>query len=187
MQSGMATGRGRGSRGGATTSSQTMQTSHVGQPQARVYAITRQEAPFAPNVVTGILSVYGHDAYILIDPGSTCSFISYEFALRVHSDITSLGYDIYVSMLADDVVLVNTIVKDCVVVMGDVSLKVNLVVINLRDFDVILGMDCLSQNHAVIDCQTKEVSMEILGHRKIVMVGERKMVPNCLVSALKAF
>ena len=52
---------------------------------------------------------------------------------------------------------------------------------------MILGMDCLSQNHAVIDCQTKEVSIEILGHRKIVMVGERKMVPNCLVSAMKAF
>ena len=60
-------------------------------------------------------------------------------------------------------------------------------VINLRDFDVILGIDCLSQNHAVIDCQTKEVSMEFLGHRKIVMVGERKMVPNYLVSAMKAF
>ena len=29
--------------------------------------------------------------------------------------------------------------------------------------------------------------MEILGHRKIVMVGERKMVPNYLVSAMKAF
>ena len=90
-------------------------------------------------------------------------------------------------MPAGDVIIVNTVVKDCVVVMGDVSLKVNLVVINLRDFDVILGMDCLSQNHAIIDCQTKEVSMEILGHIKIMMVGERKMVPNCLVFALKAF
>ena len=88
----------------------------------------------------------------MIDPGSTCSFISYEFTLRVHSDITSLGYDIYVSMPTGDVIVVNTVVKDCVVDMGEISLKVNLVVINLRDFDVILGMDCLSQNHVVIDC-----------------------------------
>ena len=105
----------------------------------------------------------------------------------MHGNITSLGYDICVSMHAGDVTVVNTVVKDCVVVMGDISLKVNLVVINLRDFDVILGMDCLSRNHAVIDCQTKELSMEILGHRKVVMVGERKMVPNYLVSAMKAF
>ena len=80
----------------------------------------------------------------MIDPGSTCSFIAYEFALCVHSDITSLGHDIYISMPAGDVIIVNTVVKDCVVNMGKISLKVNLVVINLRDFDVILGMDCLS-------------------------------------------
>ena len=103
----------------------------------------------------------------MIDPGSTCSFISHEFALSVHSDISSLGYDICVSMPAGDVMVVNTVLKDCVVIMGDVSLEVNLVVIKLKDFDVILGMDCLSQNHAVIDCQTKKVSMEILRHRKI--------------------
>ena len=107
--------------------------------------------------------------------------------MSLHCDITSLGYDIYVFMPAGDVIIVNTVVKDCVVIMGDISLKVNLVVINVRDFDVILDMDCLSQNHAVIDCQTKKVSMEFLGHRKIVMIGERKMVPNCLVSAMKAF
>ena len=99
----------------------------------------------------------------MIDPGSICSFIAYEFALRVHSDITSLGYDIYISMPVGDVIVVNTVVKDCVVVMGEISLKVNLMVINLRNFNVILRMDCLSQNHVVIDCQTKEVSMEILG------------------------
>ena len=48
-------------------------------------------------------------------------------------------------------------------------------------------MDCLSQNYAIIDCQTKEVSMKILRQRKTVMVGERKTVPNYLVSVVKAF
>ena len=81
-------------------------------------------------MITGTLSVYGYDAHVLIDPRSTCSFISYEFALRVHNDITSLGYDIYVSMPAGDVIVVNTVVKDYVVDMGEISLKVNLVVIN---------------------------------------------------------
>ena len=46
MQSGMARGRGRSGRGGTTTSSLMMQAAHVGQLQARVYAITRQEAHF---------------------------------------------------------------------------------------------------------------------------------------------
>ena len=68
MQSGVARGRGRSGRGGATTSSPTMQAAHVGQPQAPVYAITRHEAPFSPNVITDILSIYGHDVHVLIDP-----------------------------------------------------------------------------------------------------------------------
>ena len=152
MQYGVARGRGRSGRECATNSSLAMQAAHVGQSQARFYAITRQEAPFSPDVITGILSIYGHDAHVLIEPGSICSFIAYEFALHVYSDITSLGHDIYVFMPAGDVIIVNTVVKDCVVVMGEISLKVNLVVINLRDIDVILGMDCLSHNHTVINC-----------------------------------
>ena len=87
----------------------------VGQPQARVYAVTRQEASFSPDVIAGILSVCGHDANVLIDLGSTCSFISYEFALRMSSHISALGHDLYVSMPAGSVVVVNTVVKDCVV------------------------------------------------------------------------
>ena len=68
MQSGVARGRGRSGRGGATTSSLTMQAVHVGQPQAQVYAIIQQKAPFSPNVITDILSIYGHDVHVLIDP-----------------------------------------------------------------------------------------------------------------------
>ena len=64
---------------------------------------------------------------------------------------------------------------------------VDLVVINLREFDVILGTDWLSKNHAIVDCQTKEVVMEINGELKTVIVGERKVVPNCLISAAMAF
>ena len=57
-----------------------------------MYAITKQEAPATPDVVTGIFITFGHAAYVLIDPGSTYSFISYEFALKSHSTIESIGH-----------------------------------------------------------------------------------------------
>ena len=56
--------------------------------------------------------------------------------------------------------------------------------INFHEFDVILEMDWLSKNHAIVDCQTKEVVMEIDGKLKTVIVGERKVIPNCLISAV---
>ncbi|KAL0346154.1 UNVERIFIED_CONTAM: RNA-directed DNA polymerase [Sesamum radiatum] len=42
--------------------------------------------------------------------------------------------------------------------------------INLREFDVILGMDWLARNHALVDCQTKEVAVEVNGQMKTVIV-----------------
>ena len=68
MQGIMAKGRGRGSRGGVSVSAPVTQAGLIGQPQARVYAVTRHEASFLLDVVTGILSICGFDANILIDP-----------------------------------------------------------------------------------------------------------------------
>ena len=103
-QEGVSRGRGRGmGRGGGSTM---VQAGQIGQPQqslpqTRIYAVKRQEAPSASDVVTGIISIYGFDAYTLIDLGSTCSFVSYEFALKKHSNIQTLRYNIYVSIFAE--------------------------------------------------------------------------------------
>ena len=60
-------GRGRGSAPGIQTEPRT---------QARVYAVTQQDADASPDVVTGIISILEHDAYTLVDPGATHSFAS---------------------------------------------------------------------------------------------------------------
>ena len=52
-------GRGRGSAPGMQTETRT---------QARVYAVTQQDADAAPDVVTDIISILDHDAYTLVDP-----------------------------------------------------------------------------------------------------------------------
>ncbi|KAL0324943.1 UNVERIFIED_CONTAM: Transposon Ty3-G Gag-Pol polyprotein [Sesamum radiatum] len=124
-------------------------------------------------------------AHVLIDPGSTCSFISHDFASRVHASIESLGHDLCVSMPAGGVMLVNTVVRSCPVVVGVTLCRFGCN--KLREFDVILGMDWLSCNHALVDCQTKEVTVEVNGQMKTVIVGERKVIPNCLISAVTAF
>ena len=66
-------GRGRGSAQGIQIKART---------QARVYAVTQQDADAAPDVVTGIISILDHDAYTLVDPGATHSFASKPFLDR---------------------------------------------------------------------------------------------------------
>ncbi|KAL0286802.1 UNVERIFIED_CONTAM: hypothetical protein Sangu_2719900 [Sesamum angustifolium] len=139
QRAGTSRGRGRGGRGGGNISTASTAQSSQPQPQERVYAITKEQAPTAPEVITGSFSICGSNAHVLINPGSTCSFISHDFASRVHASIELLGHDLCVSMLAGGVMLVNTMVRSCPVVVKGVTLYADLVVINLREFDVIFG------------------------------------------------
>ena len=108
-------------------------------------------------MVTGTFPIFDHDAYILIDLGSTCSFMLYEFALRVNGKIEPLKHSLYVFMPAGGIVVVNSVVKACPILVGGEILYTNLVVIKLDEFDVILGMDWLSQHYATLDCRSKVV------------------------------
>ncbi|KAL0381937.1 UNVERIFIED_CONTAM: Retrovirus-related Pol polyprotein from transposon [Sesamum latifolium] len=104
-----------------------------------------------------------------------------------HLSIEPLGHNLCVSMPAGGVILANRVVRSCPVVVEGDTLYADLVVINLREFDVILGMDWLASNHAVMDCQTKEVAVEINGQMKTVIVEKIKVIPNYLISAVTAF
>ena len=57
------------------------------QTQAMVFAVTQQEADVAPEVMTGTILVFESDAYVLIDPGATHSFISAKFIVQVNIEI----------------------------------------------------------------------------------------------------
>ena len=59
----------------------------------------------------------------------------------MHGKIEPLGYDIYVSMPVGGSIVVNTVIRACPIVLPSVTLYADLIVINLREFDVILGMD----------------------------------------------
>ena len=68
--------------------------------QARVYAVTQQDADAAPDVVTGIISILDHDAYTLVDPGVMHSFASKPFLDRFQIETQPLEGHIKVSLPA---------------------------------------------------------------------------------------
>ncbi|KAL0447839.1 UNVERIFIED_CONTAM: Transposon Ty3-G Gag-Pol polyprotein [Sesamum latifolium] len=57
---------------------------------------------------------------------------------------------------------------------------------DLKEFDVILRMDWLAQHRAVVDCYKKEVMIEFSGESRVVFVGDRQVVPICVISAVEA-
>ena len=80
----IAPGRGRGRGAGGRGNTPIGQIHSGTRTKARVFTITQQEANASPNVITCMISVYDHDAYALVDPGATHSFISVPFTERHH-------------------------------------------------------------------------------------------------------
>ncbi|XP_070054057.1 uncharacterized protein [Nicotiana tomentosiformis] len=65
-------------------------------------------------------------------------------------------------------------------------MRVDLLLLNMVDFDVILGMDWFSPCHAILDCHTKTVTLALPGLLRMESRGSLDYVPNRVISYLKA-
>jgi len=53
--------------------------------------------------------------------------------------------------------------------------------LELYDFDLILGMDWLSRHKAQVDCFTKIMVIQGKGEKRVVFRGERRVVLNSII------
>ncbi|KAL0553939.1 hypothetical protein IC582_007843 [Cucumis melo] len=135
------------------------QNQGAGAPhQGRVFATNRTEAEKAGTVVTGTLPVLGHYALVLFDSGSSHSFISSAFVSHARLEVEPLHHVLSVSTPSGECMLSKEKVKACQIEISGHVIEVTLIVLDMLDFDVILGMDWLAANHASIDCSRKEVT-----------------------------
>ena len=154
--------------------------------QARVFAVTQQEADTAHDVVTGMILVFDRDAHILIDPGATHSFISMGFISNVNVESQPIDCIIVVSLPTRDSRLAESVYMDSRVIIGHQEFLADLILLDIHDFDVILSMDCLSRHHATVDCYRKEVRFCRPGRTEVVFYGLRKTLTNSIMTAMKA-
>ena len=100
-------GRGQPSRG------------QMGRPQIqdRVFAVTQQEANVAPEVMTGTIQVFDRDAYVLIDPGATHSFIFGKFIAQVNIEIQPIDCNMVVSLITGDLLIADRVYMGCRVII----------------------------------------------------------------------
>src|SRR2546428_5093857 len=110
--------------------------------QARVYALTRDEALAAPEVIAGKLSFIKPDfiAYALIDPGSSHSFISSHMSTQTQREPKHLNYDLTVHTPLGEIKRVKHLYPQCEIYIGDQTLPADLILLPFHDFDIILGM-----------------------------------------------
>ena len=86
--------------------------------------------------------------------------------------------------LVEEVYLINRFLSGCEVCIEDEILLIDLVELEILEFDVILGIDWLFAHHAVLDCFNKVVTLSIPGKPVIRYQGDRSAVSPYLILAL---
>ncbi|BBN69306.1 transposable element gene [Prunus dulcis] len=163
--------QGRGGRAGTT---------------GRVYHMSQQQAQASPDVVTGMLSVFGTPARVLIYSRAMHSFVTPSFAHNADVRLSALRDELAISVPTGEIFHVDTVYSDSAVLVGDVCLEADLIPLEMVGLDVILGMDWLVKHHASVDCFRKEVLLRSPGRPEVTFYGERRVLPSSLISVLMA-
>ena len=97
---------------------------------------------------------------ILIDPGSTHSFVSHALAHCLEFGLRELRCPMIVSTPFGRKVGTYTGYGDGWIVLGNSEFPVELTFLDIKDFDIILGIDFLTEYNAKINCQAKAVELQ---------------------------
>ncbi|GAV61220.1 RVP_2 domain-containing protein, partial [Cephalotus follicularis] len=143
--------------------------------KGRVYTLSKDDVPESTTVVGGTIYISGILAHVLIDPGATHSFIASSFARKLHGVTSRLPYVLEVSTPAGTCLLSDTVMKDCEIVVAGIELSVDLIVLLIREFDVILGMDWLYAHHACVDCYNKMMTFYLQDGTECKFIGEKNV------------
>ena len=76
--------------------------------------------------------------------------------------------------------------NSCKVIIEDRELPIDLVVLNMHDFNVILGLNWLSRYHASTDCYEKKVNFHIPSQLEFKFDGGVEQTTPIVISALQA-
>ncbi|XP_058223184.1 uncharacterized protein LOC131332890 [Rhododendron vialii] len=132
-------------------------TIRVGKPNTRVQGRAFALVPRDPRNNENVVLIYSLPAYVLIDSGSSHSFVSSKFSMKLPTQPEPLGFELLVSQPMSSSTICTTVHRDCDLRFGDICLSVDLIPLKMNHFDIILGMDWLSTNHVSIDCANKSV------------------------------
>nr|GEX23549.1 DNA/RNA polymerases superfamily protein [Tanacetum cinerariifolium] len=145
-----------------------------------------KKAANAPCTILGTLYMYDRGVFVLFDTGSTHSVVSIAFSKHLKVPLIPLDNALSISTHMRNSVIISHEFRNCPLRVGDGIRFANLLPLEMSDFDIILGMDWLTEHRATIDCHSKRVIFGDLNNPKFIYHGYRPGKPIKIISALKA-
>ena len=153
---------------------------------ARAYAMKAREDQDAPEVISGIFSLYDIEMHALIDPGSTHSYVCMEYVFDKVPAMEKLAYDMHVTSPLGHSISVNSVYRNCPIVIQEREFLADLIPFPFREFDLILGMDWLSTHRAIVDCGQKTVVLRCSDQTEVIVQGIGSSALSNVISAIQA-
>nr|GEW20752.1 putative reverse transcriptase domain-containing protein [Tanacetum cinerariifolium] len=125
------------------------------EARGRAYVIKEADKDQGPNVFMGMFLLNNRYATILFDSGSDKSFVNTSFSHLIDIDPVRLDTNYEVELADGRVASTNIVLKGCTINLVGYLFKIDLMPIELGTFDVIIDMDWLVEQDAVIVCGKK--------------------------------
>jgi hypothetical protein len=126
----------------------------------RVNHMTSEEAQQAQDVVLGMFLASSHPTTIIFDSGASHSFISSSFVAKHSLPIATMKHTILVGSPGGEMRTKHICPAVSITIRGGgVDFPSNLILLDSKGIDIILGMDWLSKYDRVIQCARKVVKL----------------------------
>ncbi|KAK1632407.1 hypothetical protein QYE76_006722, partial [Lolium multiflorum] len=131
-----------------------------------------EEVVNSDQAVIGTLQILTHPGKVLFDTGATTSFISQQFIIKHGISCTKLDKTITILSAGGTIVVTHT-KQGQVIMINKCAFDADLFILPMKDIDVILGMNWLEANGALIDCVNKTVSLKSPDGSRMIYQGDK--------------
>nr|GEU67210.1 putative reverse transcriptase domain-containing protein [Tanacetum cinerariifolium] len=156
------------------------------QYRGRAFMLGAEEARQDPNIVTGTFTLNNHFATTLFDSGVDYSFISTTFIPLLGVEPNELGFRYEIEIASGQLVKIDKVIKGCKLEIEGHVFNIDLILFGHGSFNVIIGMDWLSNHKAEIVCHEKVARVPLLDVKVLRVLGERPKEKARLLMSAKA-
>ncbi|XP_073270145.1 uncharacterized protein [Primulina huaijiensis] len=152
------------------------------QPTARrAYVMHAEQAEPDTTLITA-----GIATYALLDSGATHSFISESFVKELRILPVDVESGFRVTVPSAEHMISSSVVKDVELKLQKYIIRADLIVLPTPEFDIILGMDCLTLNVSTIDFRRRTVSIRPPNEKAFIFeAAQNNQMPH-IISCMRA-
>ncbi|GJV92483.1 putative reverse transcriptase domain-containing protein [Tanacetum coccineum] len=143
------------------------------QARGRAFMLGAEEARRDPNIMTSTFTLNDHFATTLFDSGADYSFVSTTFLPLLGLEPSDLGFKYDIKIASGKLVEIDKIIKGCKLEIEGHVFDIDLILFGHGSFDVIIGMDWLSNYKAEIICHEKVVRIPLPEANMLRVLRER--------------